>query len=62
MQITIMIIESLVENATQDWLKNLGYAILDGPGIAPGEPVFHLGPLPKVIMINSAKNPSEIKI
>jgi hypothetical protein len=62
-----MITESLVENTTQDWLENLGYARLEGPDITPGEfAAFYLGPLPKVIsceiMINNVKNPSEIKI
>ncbi len=30
--------ESIVENATLDWLKELGYEIGHGPEIAPGEP------------------------
>ena len=30
--------ESVVEQATLDWLKGLGYEILSGLAIAPGEP------------------------
>jgi hypothetical protein len=63
---SLIITESLFENATLDWFKNLSYAILEGPDIATDEPAaFYLGPLPKVIsyeiMINNLKNPSEIK-
>ncbi|MEW6715719.1 MAG: type I restriction endonuclease [Nitrospirota bacterium] len=31
------ITESIIEQATLDWFKELGYSILYGPGIAPGE-------------------------
>ncbi len=30
--------ESVVEEATLDWFRELGYATLFGPDIAPGEP------------------------
>lgn len=30
--------ESAVEEAAQTWFAELGYTILHGPGIAPGEP------------------------
>ena len=30
--------ESTVEEATLQWLKELGYAVLHGPEIAAGEP------------------------
>ncbi len=30
--------ESVVEKATLDWLEGLGYSVLYGPAIAPGEP------------------------
>ncbi len=30
--------ESIVEQAALDWLESLGYNILSGPEIAPGEP------------------------
>ena len=30
--------ESVVEDAALAWLESLGYAILHGPEIAPGEP------------------------
>lgn len=30
--------ESVVEEAALDWLADLGYTILHGPDIAPGEP------------------------
>jgi hypothetical protein len=30
--------ESIVEQAALDWLKDLGYEILSGLTIAPGEP------------------------
>jgi len=29
--------ESIIEQATLDWFKGLGYSILNGPDIAPGE-------------------------
>lgn len=31
------ITESIIEQATLDWFKGLGYSILNGPDIAPGE-------------------------
>ena len=31
--------ESVVEEAALAWLESLGYAILHGPEIAPGEPL-----------------------
>ncbi len=31
------ITESIIEQAALDWFKALGYSILDGPNIAPGE-------------------------
>lgn len=31
------ITESILEQATLDWFKELGYSILNGPNIAPGE-------------------------
>jgi type I restriction enzyme, R subunit len=30
--------ESVVEEATLAWLESLGYAVQQGPEIAPGEP------------------------
>lgn len=33
------ITESIAEEATLDWFKELGYSILSGPDIAPGEPI-----------------------
>jgi len=32
------ITESVVENAALDWLNGLGYEVLSGLAIAPGEP------------------------
>src|SRR3989338_7703848 len=32
-----IITESVIEQATLDWFKGLGYSILNGPDIAPGE-------------------------
>lgn len=32
------ITESVVEEATLDWLGEPGYTVLNGPSIAPGEP------------------------
>lgn len=29
--------ESVVEEATLEWFKDLGYSIIHGPDIAPGE-------------------------
>jgi len=34
--------ESVVEDATLDILSGLGYAVLHGPDIAPGEPPSYL--------------------
>lgn len=31
--------ESVVEDAALEWLRGLGYAVLSGPAIAPGEPL-----------------------
>ena len=30
--------ESIVEDATLNWFDELGYTVLHGPDIAPGEP------------------------
>lgn len=30
--------ESVVEDATLDWFGELGYSVVHGPDIAPGEP------------------------
>src|SRR5512136_532755 len=35
---THMVTESVVERATFDWFKELGYSVLFGPDIAPNEP------------------------
>src|SRR3989304_3448541 len=35
-----IITESVIEQATLDWSKGLGYSILNGPDIAPGELLF----------------------
>jgi len=41
---------SHVESANLYGLASLGYTVIPGPKIAPGEPAaFYLGPLPKVI-------------
>ena len=31
------IVESTVESAALSWFESLGYAVLNGPGITPGE-------------------------
>jgi hypothetical protein len=59
--------ESDTEEAALSRLASLGYTVTPGPDIASCKPAaFYLGPLPKVIsseiMINNAKNSSEIKI
>jgi type I restriction enzyme R subunit len=36
--VSAFVAESTLEAAALDWLKSLGYAVLNGPAIAPGEP------------------------
>ena len=33
------IVESVVEEAALDWFRDLGWSVLHGPDIAPGEPL-----------------------
>ena len=35
--------ESILEDATLEWFRELGYAIGNGPHIAPGEPAARPG-------------------
>ncbi len=42
--------ESVVENAALDWFEALGYAVLPGAAIAPGEPGAERGSYADVVL------------
>jgi len=42
--------ESVVEQAALAWLESLGYAVLAGPEIAPGEPQAERGDYRQVVL------------
>src|SRR5512136_893379 len=43
--------ESVVEQATLDWFKELGYSVIFGPDIAPGEPAAERATFGDVILV-----------
>ena len=43
------ITEFIVEQAALDWLKGLGYEILSGPAIAPGETAAERSDYPRCV-------------
>ena len=47
---TTGISESVVEDAALEWFKTLGYSVLHGPEIAPGEPGAERGSYQKVVL------------
>src|SRR4051812_13081828 len=46
------ITESIVEEATLDWLGGLGYEILSGPAIAPGEPTAERADYKQIVLFD----------
>ena len=48
-------LESVVEDATLDWLKGLGYEVLSGLAIAPGEPVAERADYKQVFLLAGCK-------
>ena len=42
--------ESVIEDATLEWFAELGYAIVHGPHIAPGEPAAERGSFADVVL------------
>lgn len=50
------ITESIIEQATLDWFKELGYSILNGPNIAPGELFFERASYSDVILEGRARS------
>jgi type I restriction enzyme R subunit len=51
-----LITESVVEEATISWLKELGYILLFGPDIAPGELFAERESYGEVILINRLRS------
>jgi type I restriction enzyme R subunit len=43
--------ESVVEEATLDWFKELGYSVLFGPDIAPDEPAAERATFGDVVLV-----------
>ena len=43
--------EAVVEDAALEWLKGLGYAVLHGPDIAPGEPAAERETFTDVVLV-----------
>ena len=50
------ITESVVEEATRSWFEELGYAVLHGPNIAPGEPAAERSSYGDVILIDRLRS------
>jgi len=48
--------ESGVEDAALEWIGELGYSILHGPGIAPGEPISERDAYEEVILSGRLRN------
>jgi type I restriction enzyme R subunit len=44
--------ESVVEDAALDWLRGLGYEVLSGLAIAPGEPAAERADYKQVFLFN----------
>ena len=42
--------ESTVEDAALHWFEGMGYSILHGPGIAPGEPAAERTDFSEVVL------------
>lgn len=49
---TSQVCESAVEDAALQWFDGLGYDILNGPGIAPGEPAAERTDFAEVVLPN----------
>ena len=43
--------ESIVENAALEWFGELGYAALQGPHLAPGEPAAERDSFGEVVLV-----------
>jgi type I restriction enzyme R subunit len=53
---TSQVRESAVEDATLQWFDGLGYDILNGPGIAPGEPAAERTDFSEVVLPNRLRS------
>ena len=43
--------ESIVEDTTLEWLGELGYAVMHGPHLAPGEPAAERDSFGEVVLV-----------
>ena len=48
--------ESAVEDAALHWFKGMGYSILHGPGIAPGEPGAERADFSEVVLADRLRS------
>ena len=53
---TSQVRESALEDAALQWFDGLGYDILNGPGIAPGEPAAERADFSEVVLANRLRS------
>src|SRR5712692_2334808 len=51
-----MVTESVVEEATLSWFSELGYSVLHGPDIAPGEPTAKRASYADVVLVDRLRS------